>query len=161
MGHPASKPTPLHTPASHIIWARPNHGIGKELYATKVKPEEILYVVTNMARLHEEGRNPGFEAAMFIVVDRYKKSKNREEKSLAIIERLQCLAQLIKKNDERLRGWTMDGIEEGCLLTNQAVFTATALCPMKRGTGDSDRYYFEPDEFFDICLRESESEGEA
>jgi hypothetical protein len=132
-----------------------------ELYATKVKPEEILYVVTNMARIHEEGKNPGFETAMFIVVDRYKKKKHAQGKSLAIIERLRCLAKLIEQKDERLRGWTMQGIEEGCLLTNHAVFTAAALCPMKRGSGDNDHYYFDPNEFFDICLRESDSEGKA
>lgn len=42
------------------------------LYSTKVKPEEILSVVTTMARLHEEGKNPDFHTAMFLVTDRYK-----------------------------------------------------------------------------------------
>jgi len=129
-----------------------------DLYATKVRPDEILYVVTNMARLHEEGKNPDFYTAMFIVTDRYKKKKNAVEKSFVIIERLQCLGKLLAKKDARMRGWTMEGIEEGCLLTNDAVFTATALCPMKR---EDERMYFEPDEFFDIVLRESESEGRA
>jgi hypothetical protein len=50
----------------------------------------------------------------------------------------------------------MEGIEEGCLLTNEAVFTATALCSMKK---EDERMHFDPDEFFDIVLRESESQG--
>ncbi len=127
-----------------------------DLYATKVQPAEILYVVTNMARLHEEGKDPDFHTAMFLVTDRHKGKKNAVEKSFVIIERLQCLGRLIKSKDARLRGWTMEGIEEGCLLTNEAVFAATALCPMKK---EDERMYFDPDEFFDIVLRESESQG--
>jgi len=93
---------------------------------------------------------------MFIVTDRSKRKKNAVAKSFVITERLQCLGKLIEKKDARMRGWTMEGIEEGCLLTNEAVFTATALCPMKK---DDERMHFDPDEFFDIVLRESESEG--
>jgi hypothetical protein len=127
-----------------------------DLYSTKVKPEEILSVVTTMSRLHEEGKNPDFHTAMFLVTDRYKGKRNAVEKSFVIIERLQCLGKLLKTKDERLRGWTMEGIEEGCLLTNDAVFTATALCSLKK---EDERMHFDPDEFFDIVLRESESEG--
>jgi hypothetical protein len=129
----------------------------EDLYATKVKPQEILDVVTSMAHLHEEGKNPDFYTAMFLVTDQHKGKKNATEKSFVIIERLQCLSRLIQKKDSRMRGWTMDGIEEGCSLTNEAVFTATALCPMKRN-GD-ERTYFHSDEFFDIVLRECEPQG--
>jgi len=127
-----------------------------DLYSTKVKPEEILDVVTSMARLHEEGKNPDFYTAMFLVTDRHKGKKNAVDKSFVIIERLQCLGRIIERKDARLRGWTMEGIEEGCLLTNEAVFTAAALCSMKK---ENERMYFDPDEFFDIVLRESESQG--
>jgi hypothetical protein len=41
----------------------------EDLYATKVKPQEILDVVSSMARLHEEGKNPDFYTAMFLVTD--------------------------------------------------------------------------------------------
>jgi hypothetical protein len=129
-----------------------------DLYSTKVKPEEILSVVTTMSRLHEEGKNPDFHTAMFLVTDRYKGKRNAVEKSFVIIERLQCLGKLLKMKDERLRGWTMEGIEEGCLLTNDVVFRATALCSLKK---EDERMHFDPDEFFDIVLRESESEGRA
>lgn len=134
------------------------HKTWDDLYTTKVKAEEILYVVTNMSRLHEDEKNPNFYTAMFIVTDHYKGKKNAVEKSFVIIERLQCLTRLIEKKDARMRGWTMEGVEEGCLLTNEAVFTATALCPMKKK--EDERWMnFDPDEFFDIVLRESESQG--
>ncbi len=129
----------------------------EELYATKVKPEEILYVVNNMTRLHEDGQKPDFYTAMFILTDHYKRKKNAVDKVFVITERLQCLANLIKQNDERMRGWTMEAVEPDCMITNTAVFTATAVCQLKGG--GKDRPYFDADEFFDICLRESESAG--
>ena len=54
----------------------------EDLYATKVKPDEILYVVTNMARLHEEGKNPDFHTAMFLVTDRHKGKKGSERETV-------------------------------------------------------------------------------
>ena len=129
----------------------------EELYATKVRPEEILYVVTNMTRLHEEGKKPDFQTAMFILSDYYRGKRNAVDKVFVITERLQCLANLIKKNDERMRGWTMEAVDPDCMITNTAVFVATALCRPRRG--DKDRPYFDPDEFFDVALSESESEG--
>ncbi|HKV77124.1 MAG TPA: hypothetical protein VJP02_03240 [Candidatus Sulfotelmatobacter sp.] len=131
----------------------------KELYATKVKPEEILYVVTNMTRLHEEGKKPNFCTAALILTDHYKGKRNAVEKVFVITERLQCLATLVKKNDERMRGWTMEAVDPDCMITNTAVFAATALCPLR--DGENDRPNFDPDEFFQIVLRESESEGKA
>ncbi len=128
-----------------------------ELYSTKVKPDEILDIVKSMTRLHDEGESPTMETALFVLFNRYKGKRNAVDKSFVISERLMCLSQLMKKNDERMRGWTMEMIEPGCVLTNTAVFTATALCPLRRG--EKDRCYFDPDEFFDICLREAEEEG--
>jgi len=131
-------------------------GTYEELYATKVKPEEILYIVNKMTRLREQGQKPDLDAAMFILTDHYKGKKNAVDKVFVITERLQCLANLIKLNDERMRGWTMEAVEPDCMITNTAVFTATAFCQLNR---EKDRPYFDPDEFFDICLRECESEG--
>jgi hypothetical protein len=128
-----------------------------ELSATKVKPEEIVYIVSNVARLHEEGEKTNSETAMFILLDRYRGKRNLLGKCVAIMERLQCLSNLIQKNDERLRGWTMDAVEPNCKFTHAAVFAATALCSLRRG--DSDRFYFDPDEFFDLALGEAESKG--
>jgi hypothetical protein len=127
-----------------------------KLYATTVEPEEILYVVTSMTRLHEEGKNPDFNAAMSIITDRYKKKKNGVEKSFAIIQRIHCLLRVLESKDERMRGWTTDSVDKDCMLTNQAVFTATALCPMKK---NGAQMCFDADEFFDIVLRESDAEG--
>jgi hypothetical protein len=132
-------------------------GSWDDLYATKVKPDEILYIVTNMARLHEEGKNPTFETALFILTDHLRGKRNAIGKSVAISERLMCLSHLIHKNDQRMRGWTMEAVEPDCLITNHAVFAATALCPLRKG--EKDRAYFDADEFFDIVLRESDSEG--
>jgi len=129
----------------------------EELYATKVKPEEILYIVTNMTRLHEEGEKPDFQTALFILSDHYRGKRNAVDKVFVITERLQCLGNLIRKNDERMRGWTLEAVEPDCMITNTAVFAATALCPLRRG--EKDRPYFDPNEFFDIVLRESDSEG--
>jgi hypothetical protein len=56
-----------------------------------------------------------------------------------------------------MRGWTIERIEEGCLLTNEAVFTATALCSMQK---EDERMHFDPDEFFDIGLRERGDDGD-
>ncbi|MFZ1008542.1 MAG: hypothetical protein WAN65_16995 [Candidatus Sulfotelmatobacter sp.] len=128
----------------------------EELYTTKVRPEEILYVVNKMTQLHEEGEKPDFMTTMCILSDHYKGRKTAVDKIFVITERLQCLAGLIKQNDERMRGWTMEAVEPDCMITNTAVFTATALCRLKR---EQDHSYFDADEFFDICLREIESEG--
>jgi hypothetical protein len=129
-----------------------------DLYATKVEPEEILYVVTHMTRLHEEGKEPDFHAAMCIITDRHKRERNGMEKSFVIIERIHCLLRLIESKDERMRGWSMDSIDADCMLSNHAVFAATALCPMQK---DGNHMSFDADEFFDIVLRESDSEGRA
>lgn len=134
-----------------------NASFYEELDATNVMPEEIMYVVNNMTRLHDQGQKPDFYTAIFILTDHYKGKKNAVNKVFVITERLQCLANLVKENDPRMRGWTMDAIEPDCVITNTAVFAATALCSLRRG--DTDHPYFEPDEFFDIVLRESESEG--
>jgi len=130
----------------------------KRVYTTKVNPEEILYVVLNMTRLHEQGKNPGYENAMFILTDRYKKRRNAAQKCFVIMQRIHCLLRILESKDDRMRSWTVDAADPDCMLTDQAVFTATALCPMRRQNG---RAYFHPDEFFDIVLRESEPEGKA
>jgi len=130
----------------------------ERVYATKVNLEEIMYVVLNMTRLHEEGKNPCLETAMLMLADRYKRRKNAAQKCFVIIQRIHCLLRLIESKDERMRSWTIDTVDPDCMLTNQAVFTATALCPMRR---QNEQTYFQPDEFFDIVLRESESNGKA
>lgn len=129
-----------------------------DLYATTVTLEEILYVTKRMTRLHDEGEKPDFFSAMSIIADRYRGKRNASEKCFVIMERMNALARLMEMKDERMRGWTMDTIEEECMLTNEAVFTATAVCPLKKV---GERMSFDPDEFFQIVLTESEPEGRA
>jgi hypothetical protein len=125
----------------------------QKIYATKIKPEEILYLVKEMARLHEEGSEPDWYSMVFILSNRYKR---RTGKVLSIIERMGCLVEMTK--DARMRGWSMQALEKGCLLTNDAVFKGVALCPMKR---IGERMRFDPDEFFNIVLQQCDSEGRA
>jgi hypothetical protein len=54
-------------------------------------------------------------------------------------------------SDERIRGWTLQGIEKGCLLTNEAIFRAVAKCPVR---ANAKRVWFDADEFFEIALKE-------
>jgi hypothetical protein len=72
------------------------------------------------------------------------------------MERMRCLNALLF--DERIRGWTLQGIEKGCLLTNEAIFSAVAKCPVR---ANAKRVWFDADEFFEIALNEMEPEGRA
>ena len=125
----------------------------RELIETKVQPEEIIYLVQEMAKLHDEGRDPDWESSVLILVKRY---PGEPGKTHCISERMRCLLEMTK--DVRMRGWTMEGPEEGCLLTSEAVFRAAALCPLH---GGSRRVWFDADEFFSIALGEMPSEGRA
>jgi hypothetical protein len=127
----------------------------EKIYATKIKPEEILYVVKEMTRLRQEGGEPDWYSMIFILSKRYKR---KSDKMFCISERIGCLREMLK--DERMRGWSMQTVDKDCLLTNGAVFRGVALCPLKRGE-DRKRAYFDPDEFFNIVLQETQSEGRA
>lgn len=127
-----------------------------DLNATRVSPEEILYVVKEMARLRAEGEQPDWYSAVFLLFERYKGETGEHEKTFCIMERMGCLTKLCA--DERMRGWSMDTVKEDCRLTNGAVFSATALCPLRQ---EGERLYFDSDEFLNLVLRESEAEGRA
>lgn len=127
----------------------------RAIQAIQIDDEEIFYLVEEMSRLHQE-REPGetdWYSAMALMADKYRED---HERIFCIMERMQCLMPMLK--DERMRGWTMEGIEEGCLLTNEAIFRAVARCPLK---ADAKRIWFDPDEFFRMALQETESEGTA
>jgi hypothetical protein len=55
-------------------------------------------------------------------------------------------------------GWTLQGIEDGCLLTNEAIFRAAAKCPLR---ANAKRVWFDADEFFEIALGETETKARA
>jgi hypothetical protein len=81
-----------------------------------------------MNELRKEGRDPNWYSAVGILSDRYKGEPLR---CFSILERMRCMAEVSK--DRRMRGWAMEGAEEGCLLTDEAVFHATALCTPEAG----------------------------
>jgi hypothetical protein len=67
---------------------------------------------------------------------------------------MRCLNDML--GDDRMRGWTIKGIEEGCLITNEAIFRAVAKCPLK---ASAKRTWFDADEFFNIALRDIQRNG--
>jgi hypothetical protein len=121
----------------------------------QVDVAEVLYLVREMARLHEE-REPGevgMESAVAILAEKYRDDLDRVH---CIMERMRCLRRLL--TDDRMKGWTTKGIEDGYLLTNEAIFRAVAKCRLR---GNSRRMWFDSDEFFGIALSETEPEGTA
>ena len=120
----------------------------------KIKPSDIKFLVSEMAKLHDTDALKGFEAQVFILLKRHGKKKT--DKIFAIVERMRCLLALME--DERMRGWTLEGLEPGCILTHEAVFDATASCRLR----DKDGHFaFDPDEFFELALKYREAEGNA
>jgi hypothetical protein len=97
---------------------------------------------------------------LFVLKDRYETEHMQVQttKMFCITERMRCLVEMTK--DDRVRGWSMQAVEKDCLLTNDAVFRGVALCPLKED-GEGKRMHFDPDEFFNIVLQESDSEGRA
>jgi hypothetical protein len=127
----------------------------REIQKLEIATEEITYLVEEMARQHEQ-REQGevnFYTAVAILAERYRQDHDR---CFCVMERMRCLVEVMR--DSRMRGWTIQGIEEGCLITNEAIFRAVAKCPLK---ADAKRAWFDPDEFFNIALSELESEGNA
>lgn len=127
----------------------------REIQQMDIADEEIFYLVEEMAQQHQE-RDPGevdWHTAIGILAERYQQDHRR---CFCIMERMWCFLPLL--GDERMKGWTIKGIEEGCLLTNAAIFRAVAKCTLK---ADLKRAWFDPDEFFKIALFETESAGMA
>jgi hypothetical protein len=126
-----------------------------DIQKMQIEPDEIIYLIQEMAREHDR-RGPGgvsFYTAMAILADRY---RDDHERCFCVMERMRCLRTLA--DDPRMRGWTMQGVEEDCLLTNEAVFRAVARCPLR---ANSKRTWFDADEFFALVLNETEPEGSA
>lgn len=94
-----------------------------------------------------------------ILAKRYedtKDTKDRIDKAFCIMARMRCLSLVAK--EERMRGWTRESADEECMLTNEAIFRAAALCPVREKEGHP---YFNADEFFSLALNESPSAGSA
>jgi hypothetical protein len=128
--------------------------IVQRIIKTEIKPEEIIALVQELERLHDEGREPDWESSAIILV---KQHPGQPQKAHCISERMRCLSEMSK--DTRMRGWSFEGSEPGCLLTSEAVFRAAALCPLRGGK--DDEVQFDADEFFGIVLGETPSDGRA
>ncbi len=120
----------------------------------RIEPEEITYLVQEMARRHDEDGEADFFASFAILMGRYEGHEDAADRIYSITARMRCLAELMQ--DERMRGWTMKTEDLKCTLTNAAVFHAVALCTLQI---KDERFYFEPDEFFRIALEKTEPEG--
>lgn len=131
----------------------------------KVRPDEIVDLVQEMSNRHEAGEEAGFFAACGFLMNRYR-SKGKKKKFdhemadrvYCITTRMECLASIMSGDDPRLRGYTKDANDPACTLTYHSMFHAAALCTIRC---DEKRTWFDPDEFFDIALREAEPEGTA
>ena len=119
----------------------------------RVEPQEIIDLVSEMNKLHEDGVDVSLFSQIGILAEKY---PHGSDKPFIIMERMQCLVALME--DDRMRGWTLDGIEPGCKLTSSAVFQATANSPLH---GDDHRVWFEPDEFFAAALSVTPADGHA
>ncbi len=123
-----------------------------EAQQARIEPEEIVYLVTEMAKRHDEGAD--WYTQIAILADRYPMPS---ERPFAISERMECLLKMLK--DERMRGWSMEVPDNhGCILTNEAVFRAAALVPLHIV---GERFKFDAEEFFSIVLGEADAEGNA
>ena len=107
-----------------------------------IKPEEIRFVVRELAKDQNSSRDGDWFTAMAILVQRYPGDLKR---SCCISDRMECAVPLM--NDRR-----MQGIAEEARHTSsspsQAMFHAVAKCPLRT---DGRRVWFDPDEFFAIA----------
>lgn len=124
-----------------------------DIIPMQIKPEEIVYLVKEMASRHDANGKADWYTQVGILADRY---PNDSLRSFCLMERMQCLIGMMK--DSRMKGWSMDVDDPKCILTNDAVFRATALAPMYV---NGQRLRFKADEFFDLVLNEASSEGNA
>lgn len=129
------------------------HSLEESIQMVQVEPNEILFLVTEMARNHDEGNDTNWYTQVGILASLY---PDKPERAIAIVERMQCLIGLF--GDERMRGWTLASRDPNCIITNGAVFRATALAPIHL---IGEKFVFDADEFFSLALCETDAEGNA
>jgi hypothetical protein len=123
-----------------------------EIIAEKIDPADIFHLVSQMAKLRDEGREPNWYSQIGILAERFPRGS---QKPLAIMERMQALIPTLK--DRRAKGWSFDGVEPGCTITHEAIFRAAALAPLHWPNGR--KLKFKREEFFRIVLEQTESTG--
>jgi len=119
----------------------------------KIEPEEIAYLVQEMARQDDLAGGVDLYASIPILMDRYKGQEKVADRIYCLTIRMRCLADLMQ--DERMQGWTMEASDPECTLTNAAIFNAVALCSVWT---EAERFHFDPDEFFRIAKEHVETE---
>jgi hypothetical protein len=125
----------------------------EEMQQLKIEPEEILYLVKATAARHDEGAPVDWYSAVNILAERH---KGDAEKVSCVMKRVECLIPMTK--DPRMGGWSMETLDQDCLMTNDSVFHAVARCPLR---ATARKIWFDADEFFDLVLTEAESGGSA
>jgi hypothetical protein len=125
----------------------------EEMQHREIEPEEIVFLVKEMAARHDGGGSVDWYSAVNILVERH---KGDAEKVPCIMKRIECLMPMSK--DPRMGGWSLDAPDKDCLVTKEAVFRAAAKCPLR---ATPRRMWFDADEFFDLALTEADSEGSA
>lgn len=123
-----------------------------EIIGEKIDPADIIHLVSEMAKLRDEGAEPNWYSQIGILAERFPRGSR---KPLAITERMQALIPMLK--DKRAKGWSFEGIEPGCTITHEAMFRAAALAPLH--CPDGKKLKFKREEFFNVVLEQTEASG--
>jgi hypothetical protein len=128
----------------------------REIQAMQVMPEEITYFVQQLAQQQQDrvAGDADFYTVVAMLAERYQGAD--QHRSFCVMERMRCLVHLM--SDERMRGWTVKSIDEDRLFTNEAIFRATAKCPLH---ADATQVWFDADEFFQVALSETQPQARA
>jgi hypothetical protein len=118
-----------------------------------IEPHEILYLVREMTAQHKAGGEIDWYSSVGILMGKYGKDVDRV---FCITERMSCLAPLMK--DPRMRGWKFQDIDPDCVITSDAIFKATAICPLR---ANCEHCWFDVEEFFKIVLEQTDAGGRA
>ena len=123
-----------------------------------ISPDEITGLVREMVERYDRSGQRDVHTSSVILAERYKGKRNALDRMFCITTRMQCLVDLIRSDDPRLKGYTKSTNDPSCTVAHSAVFHATALCPVRLS---GEHTWFDPDEFFDIALRQAVPDGNA
>ena len=104
-----------------------------------VEPEEIRFVVRELAKDQNSRRDGDWYTAMTILVQRYPGDLKR---ACCISDRMECAVPLM--NDRRMQPIAQEARHTSSS-SSQAMFHAVAKCPLRT---DGRRVWFDADEFF-------------
>lgn len=107
-----------------------------------IEPEEIRFVVRELAKDQNSGREGDWYTAMTVLVQRYPGDLKR---ACCISDRMECAIPLM--NDRRMQEIAEEARHTSSS-SSQAMFHAVAKCPLRT---DGRRVWFDPNEFFAIA----------